>query len=134
MGMIQEFKEFALKGNMIDMAIGIVVGGAFGKVVSSLVGDIITPIIGSLTSGTDFTGMTYPLKEATDPNDNLLLKYGSFLQSIFDFIVVAFALFMVVKVMNAARKRFEKAQAAAPAAPPEDVRLLREIRDALQRR
>ena len=134
MGMIQEFKEFALKGNMIDMAIGIVVGGAFGKVVSSLVGDIITPIIGSLTSGTDFTGMNAVLRAAEDPKNNLLLKYGSFIQSIFDFLIVAFALFVVVKAMNTARKRFEKAQAAVPVATPEDVQLLREIRDSLQHR
>lgn len=134
MGMIQEFKEFALKGNMVDMAIGIVVGGAFGKVVSSLVGDIITPVIGKLTSGTDFTGMNYVLTASPDGKNDLLLKYGSFLQSIFDFIIVAFALFMVVKLMNAARKRFEKEQAAAPAAPPDDIRLLTEIRDSLARR
>lgn len=136
MGMIKEFREFALKGNMIDMAVGIIIGAAFGSVVSSLVGDLITPLLGVLTNGINFGHLSYELKGATEAGGQpLLLTYGNFLQAVIDFIIKAFAIFMVVKAINTAKKRFEKEQiAAGPAAAPADVQLLTEIRDLLRQR
>ncbi len=139
MGMMSEFKAFAMKGNVVDMAVGIVIGGAFGKIVSSFVADVIMPPIGMLMGGVSFTSLFVDLSnsghetlaaavEAGAP----VIKYGQFIQTVFDFIIIAFAIFMVVKAMNAAKKKEEEAP-AAPAAPPEDVQLLREIRDALKK-
>ncbi len=117
-----EFKAFALKGNVVDLAVGVVIGGAFGAIVTSLVGDIIMPIIGVITGGVDFSGLAYKVGGAT-------IAYGKFLQAAFIFVIVAFVLFMVIKAIN----KMKKAEAAAPtAAPAEDVMLLREIRDALK--
>jgi len=132
MGMLQEFKEFAMKGNVVDMAVGIVIGGAFGKIVSALVDKIIMPITGSLTGGVDFsersTVLSVPgLPEGVEPPE---LGWGAFVQSTLDFVIVAFALFMVIKFMNSLKKEEE---AAPPKAPPEELLLLREIRDALQK-
>lgn len=127
MGMMQEFKEFAMKGNVMDMAVGIVIGGAFGKIISALVGKIIMPITGALTAGVDFA------KANTDiPNPNgepVNIVYGEFIQATIDFIIIAFAIFLVVRVMNSMKKKEE----AAPAKTPEDIELLREIRDALKK-
>jgi len=121
-GLAAEFKAFALKGNVVDLAVGVVIGGAFGAIVTSLVGDIIMPIIGMVTGGVDFSGLAYKMGGAT-------IAYGKFLQAAFVFVIVAFVLFMVIKAMN----KMKKAEAAAPAAgPTEDVLLLREIRDALK--
>lgn len=130
MGMIQEFKEFAMKGNVVDMAVGIVIGGAFGKIVSSLVEKIIMPITGAITGGVDFseraTTLEVPgLAEGVAPP---VIGWGAFVQATLDFIIVAFALFLVIKAMNTLKK---KEEAAAPAAPPEEIVLLREIRDSL---
>ena len=117
-----EFKAFALKGNVVDLAVGVVIGGAFGAIVTSLVGDIIMPIIGVVTGGIDFSGLAYKVGGAT-------IAYGKFLQAAFVFCIVAFVLFLVVKTIN----KMKKAEAAAPTAPPaEDIVLLREIRDALK--
>ena len=118
-----EFKAFALKGNVVDLAVGVVIGGAFGAIVTSLVGDIIMPIIGMITGGVDFSGLAYKVGGAT-------IAYGKFLQAAFVFVIVAFVLFMVIKAMN----KLKKTEAAAPTAEPaEDIVLLREIRDALKR-
>jgi large conductance mechanosensitive channel len=137
MGLLQEFKDFALKGNFVDMAIGIVIGAGFGKIVNEFVEKIIMPLVG-LVGGVDFSKFDVPLKAAATVDGKEVpavnLGVGSFLTSIVQFMIVAFAIFMVVKAMNAARARFEQKKVEAPAAPPEDVMLLREIRDALRNR
>jgi large conductance mechanosensitive channel len=134
MGMMQEFKTFAMRGNVVDMAVGVIIGGAFGKIVSSLVSDVIMPPIGILMGGMDFSKLAITLKPAVEGGkDAVLLKYGMFINTIIDFIIVAFCIFMMVKVMNAAKKK-EEAKPAAPAAPPEpsdEVKLLTQIRDSL---
>jgi large conductance mechanosensitive channel len=129
MGMIQEFKEFAMKGNVLDMAVGVVIGGAFGKIVSSFVGDVIMPLLGTIVGGVDFSKMaaTIGTNAAGEP---LLLKYGAFLQAVFDFLIIAAAIFLAVKAINKLKTR---PPAAAPAAPPADVVLLTEIRDLLKK-
>lgn len=130
MGLIQEFKEFVNRGNVVDLAVGVVVGGAFGKIVSSLVADVITPIIGLAVGGVNFTSLSIKLG-GSDPAKPVLLNYGNFLQSIFDFLVVAFAIFMFVKAINNLQKKKEEAP-APPAAPPKEEVLLEEIRDILK--
>lgn len=136
MGMIKEFKEFALRGNVVDMAVGIVIGAAFGKIVNSLVTDILMPPLGAVTGGVDFSSKVFTLKEAITEGDKVIpavtLNYGLFINNIISFVIVAFALFMVIKAMNAMKKKHETAP-AAPAAPPDDVVLLTEIRDLLKK-
>lgn len=129
MGMIKEFKEFAMKGNVVDMAVGIVIGGAFGKIVTALVDKIIMPITGSLTGGADFSERSTVLEVPGLPEGVAApeLGWGAFVQATLDFVIVAFALFLVIKAMNSMKKKEE----AAPKAPPEDIQLLREIRDQL---
>jgi len=141
MGIAQEFREFAVKGNVVDLAVGVIIGAAFGKIVESLVGDIVMPVIGAIFGKVDFsnlfvvlgqmpagTAMTLDaLKKAGVP----VLAYGNFLTVAVNFIILAFVIFLMVKQVN--RLRREPAAAAAPAAPPEDVVLLREIRDSLRR-
>ncbi len=122
--MLKEFKEFALRGNVIDLAVGVVIGAAFNAIVSSLVADIFMPIIGLLTGGLNFSGLTYTVGDAS-------LTYGKFIQAIFIFIVTAFALFLFVKVINRINKKKETAPATPPP-PPADVQLLTEIRDLLK--
>ncbi|MFK2930443.1 large-conductance mechanosensitive channel protein MscL [Dyella agri] len=131
--MMQEFKAFAMRGNVMDMAVGIVIGGAFGKIVSSLVSDVIMPPIGMLTGGIDFSAMKWVLKPADDSDPKhkiaeVAINYGTFINTIITFIIVAFAIFMVIKLMN----RMQKKKEEAPAAPPADVALLTEIRDLLK--
>ncbi|BFI94899.1 MAG: large-conductance mechanosensitive channel protein MscL [Rhodanobacter sp.] len=133
MSMLQEFKAFAMRGNVMDMAVGIVIGGAFGKIVSSLVSDVIMPPIGVLTGGIDFTAMKWVLKPADDSDPKhkiaeVAINYGNFINTVITFIIVAFAIFMLIKVMNRIHKKAEE----APAAPPADVALLTEIRDLLK--
>ena len=131
MGILKEFREFAMRGNVIDLAVGVVIGGAFGKIVSSLVGDIIMPLVSTLTGGVSFTEMVQPLGVG---DKAAVLKYGNFIQTVVDFTIVAFSIFVVVKLINMARKKFEREPEAAEASPPpENILLLREIRDALQR-
>lgn len=135
MSMLQEFKAFAMRGNVMDMAIGIVVGGAFGKIVSSLVSDVIMPPIGVLTGGIDFSAMKWVLKPAdnSDPKHKIAevaINYGSFINTVITFIIIAFSIFLVIKLMNRLQKKHEE----APAAPPADVALLTEIRDLLKNR
>jgi len=140
MGLLQEFKEFAMKGNVVDLAVGVVIGGAFGKIVGTLVEKVIMPVVGKLTGGVDFSSYDIPLSEAvTDAAGKVTQKavnlgIGSFVTEIINFLIIAFAIFMVVKAMNSAQKRFQKEQASPPAPPPEDVLLLREIRDSLRHR
>jgi len=142
MSFLQEFKEFAMKGNVIDLAVGVVIGGAFGKIVSSLVSDIIMPPIGLITGGLNFTDLKLALRpETVDAVGKTIpavtLNYGNFIQTSVDFLLVAFSIFIVVQGMNKLRrlKKAEvEAQSATPAEPPEDVKLLSEIRDLLKRR
>jgi len=129
MSMLTEFKEFAMKGNVIDMAVGVVIGGAFGKIVSSFVGDVVTPMLGMLVGGVNFTDLVVTLG-ANPKGEPVLIKYGVFLQTIFDFVIIAAAIFMVIKAINRLKA---PPPAAAPAGPPEDVKLLTEIRDLLKR-
>ncbi|MCB0310360.1 MAG: large-conductance mechanosensitive channel protein MscL [Bdellovibrionales bacterium] len=132
MGMIKEFQEFAVKGNVADMAVGIIIGAAFGKIVSSLVADVITPPLGLLLGGVDFTGLSFTLKEAHGEMAAVTLNYGVFLQAIFDFLIVAFAIFLVIKGMNSLRKKAEEEPQVAPA-PSQEILLLSEIRDLLKK-
>ena len=126
--MLQEFKTFAVKGNMIDMAVGIIIGAAFGKIISSLVGDVIMPPIGILLGGVDFSNLTVVLKEAVDKAPAVTLKYGKFIQTVIDFLIISFCIFIMVKGINTL-KREEKEH---PAAPPKEEVLLTEIRDLLK--
>lgn len=132
MGMMQEFKDFAMKGNVVDMAVGVVIGGAFGKVVTSFTSDVLMPPIGLLMGGIDFAELSIPLQEATEEVAAVAINYGVFINTVIDFLIIAFAIFMVVKAMNAAQKQEEEAPAEPPP-PPEDITLLREIRDSLRR-
>ena len=138
MGMLQEFKEFAMKGNVVDLAVGVVIGAAFGKIVSALVEGVIMPIVGMAMGGVNFADLAVVLKEAVIGPDGkevaaaVAIKYGAFLQTVLDFVIIAFVLFLVIKAMNR-MKRAEAAAPPAPAEPAEDVLLLREIRDALKR-
>ena len=130
MSIVKEFREFAVKGNVVDMAVGIIIGAAFGKIVTSLVGDIITPPLGYVIGGVDFTKLAYTLPPIMD-HAAVTIRYGVFLQALFDFIIVALAIFMVVKLINRMRRK-EEAAPAAPAAPPRQEVLLEEIRDLLK--
>lgn len=144
MGFIKEFQEFAVKGNVMDMAVGVIIGGAFGKIVASLVNDIIMPPLGLIT-GNGFTDLKLVLKPATaaitDASGNVVtpevaevaLKYGDFIQNTVDFIIIAFVIFLLIKGMNNLRKKEEPAP-AAPAEDPADIALLKEIRDELKKR
>lgn len=135
MKIIDEFKAFAMKGNVIDMAVGIIIGAAFGKIVSSMVSDIIMPPLGLLIGGVNFTDLKLVMKAAADGNPAVTWNYGNFLQVCFDFLIVAFAIFLLIKGINTARKK-EEEKPAAPAAPPEPTaqeKLLAEIRDLLRK-
>ena len=137
MGMLKEFKEFAMRGNVIDLAVGVVIGGAFGKIVTSLVNDVIMPPIGLLTGGVDFSDMKWVLKPAdnTDPAHKVAevaVNYGMFINTLIQFLIVDFAMFLLVKAINRLSRKQE--EAAPPAAPPADVVLLTEIRDLLKNR
>ena len=139
MGMAKEFKEFAMKGNVMDMAVGIIIGGAFGKIVSSMVSDVLMPVIGIFTGGLDFSQMhanlsgneRESLAAAQEAGDSVVL-YGQFVQNVFDFLIVAMVIFMMIRFMNNLRRKEEEAPAAPPE-PAEEVVLLREIRDNLNR-
>ncbi|HEC58217.1 hypothetical protein LCGC14_0774380 [marine sediment metagenome] len=132
MSFVSEFKSFAMKGNVVDMAVGIIIGAAFGKIVASLVKDIIMPPIGMLVGGVNFSELAYVMQEAQGDIAAVTINYGLFIQSIVDFMIVAFAIFMAIKVMNSLKKK-EEAAPAAPAAPSTEVVLLTEIRDLLKR-
>lgn len=134
---LQEFKQFAMRGNVVDMAVGIIIGGAFGKIVTSVVNDLIMPGIGLLIGGVNFKDLKIVLKDAVMEGEKVItpavsINYGNFLQLTFDFIIVAFAIFMLIKGMNALNRKKEEAKPATPPAPPADVQLLTEIRDLLK--
>ena len=131
MSMLSEFKEFAVKGNVVDMAVGVIIGGAFGKVVSSFVADVVMPPIGMLLGGVDFKSLAITLKAAEGKTAAVLLNYGNFIQTVVDFTIVAFVIFMVIKAMNNLKKQEPVVAPAAPAPTAEQV-LLAEIRDAIR--
>ena len=130
--MMKEFKAFAVKGNVIDMAVGIIIGGAFGKIIASFVNDVLMPPIGLLLGGVDFTSLALTLKAATADAEAVTLKYGSFIQNVVDFLIIAFAIFMMVRWVNSLKKKEEAAPSAPPKPSNEEV-LLTEIRDLLRK-
>jgi large conductance mechanosensitive channel len=135
MGMIKEFQDFAMKGNVVDLAVGVIIGAAFGKIVSALVDNVLMPPIGYLLGQTDFK--TFAVALPVVKGDPVLIKYGLFLQAIIDFAIIAFVLFLIIKAMNEAKKRTMKpvvVEVVPPAAPPPSELYLREIRDALVKR
>jgi len=129
MSMIKEFKEFAMRGSVVDLAVGIIIGAAFGKIVTSLVNDVIMPPIGILIGGVDFSNLWLTLKDATATAPAVVVKYGAFINTIIDFVIVAFAIFILIRAINSFKKKAE----AAPAAPPREEVLLTEIRDLLKK-
>jgi len=131
MSIISEFKAFAMKGNVVDMAVGIIIGAAFGKIVSSFVGDVVMPPLGVLIGGVEFTDLAITLKAAEADLPAVVLAYGKFIQTVIDFLIVAFAIFMGIKVLNRLKREEEVAPQAAPA-PTKDQELLSEIRDLLK--
>jgi large conductance mechanosensitive channel len=131
--LISEFKEFAMRGNVVDMAVGIVIGGAFGKIVSSFVADVLMPPIGLLLGGVDFSDLTITLRDAVGEAPAVVMGYGKFIQTVVDFTIVAFAIFLLIKAMNTMKKKQETAPAAPPPPPAQEV-LLGEIRDLLKQR
>ena len=130
MKFLDEFKTFAMKGNMVDMAVGIIIGGAFGKIVSSLVADIIMPPIGVLLGGVNFTDLALTIKKASDTAEAVTWNYGNFIQVAIDFLIIAFSVFLLVKAINSLKKKEEEAPAPPPA-PTKEQELLTEIRDLL---
>ena len=131
MSMIQEFKEFAVKGNVIDMAVGVIIGTAFGKIVSSFVADVVMPPIGVLLGGVNFSDLAFTVKEAIGESPAVVVAYGRFAQTVIDFTIIAFVIFMVVRVINSLKKA--EAAPSAPAAPSAEQVLLTEIRDLLKK-
>ncbi len=138
----KEFKDFAMRGNVIDMAVGIIIGAAFGKIVASMVNDVLMPPLGLMVGGVDFSDKILVLKDAVEANaaegikaaPAVTMKYGVFVNEIIYFVIVAFAIFMLIKVINTAKKKFEREKEAAPAGPTLDQQLLMEIRDSLKTR
>jgi large conductance mechanosensitive channel len=133
MGIIKEFKEFAVRGNVVDMAIGIIVGAAFGKIVTSLVGDMVMPPIGVLLGGVDFSGLVITMKQAVGDKPAVVISYGKFIQTVIDFTIIAFTIFIALKAINSLKRKEEEAPKVPPAPSAEEV-LLREIRDLLKER
>lgn len=131
MSMLKEFREFAMRGNVVDLAVGVIIGAAFGKIVSSLVADIIMPPLGLLIGGVDFKQFAWTLRPAVGDIPAVVMHYGVFIQNIFDFLIVAFAIFMAIKVINKLN-RSKKEEPAAPPAPSKEEVLLSEIRDLLK--
>jgi large conductance mechanosensitive channel len=127
MSIIKEFKEFASRGNVVDLAVGVVIGAAFGKIVTSLVTDVITPPLGMVIGGVNFSHLKIALRDAVGDKPAVTLNYGAFIQTLFDFLIVAIAIFILVKAFN----RLKRAPAPAPSKPSREVELLTEIRDAL---
>lgn len=134
MSMLKEFKEFAVKGNVVDMAVGIIIGAAFGKIVTSFVGDVIMPPIGALLGGVDFAALAVTVKAAAGGAPAVVISYGKFIQTLIDFTIIAFAIFIAVKAVNALRKAEAAAPPPAPPAPSREEALLAEIRDLLKAR
>ncbi len=132
MGMMSEFKEFAMKGNVMDMAVGIIIGGAFGKIVSSFVNDVLMPPLGILLGGVDFKDLAFTIQEAAGDVPAVTLNYGNFIQTAVDFLIIAFAIFMMIKALNSLKKKEEEKPAEPPKPSNEEV-LLSEIRDLLKK-
>lgn len=139
MGMLKEFRDFAMRGNVVDLAVGVIIGGAFGKITASLVNDIMMPVLGLVLGKVNFANLfvalnseSYPSVQAARDAGAPIITYGLFINVVVDFIIVAFALFLVIKAMNRLKKK-EEAAPAAPAAPPADIVLLTEIRDLLKK-
>ena len=138
MSVLKEFRDFAMRGNVVDLAVGVIIGGAFGKIVSSIVTDIIMPPIGLAFGGVDFKDLKFVLKDGSVDEAGIAIAevaigYGNFIQTVFDFTIVAFCIFMLIKVMNNLKKKDESAPAPAPAGPTKDQELLMEIRDLLKK-
>ena len=138
MSVLKEFRDFAMRGNVVDLAVGVIIGGAFGKIVSSVVTDIIMPPIGLAVGGVDFNDLKFVLKDGSVDEAGIAIAevaigYGNFSQTVFDFTIVAFCIFMLIKVMNNLKKKDEAASAPAPAGPTKDQELLMEIRDLLKK-
>jgi large conductance mechanosensitive channel len=133
MAIVKEFKEFAMRGNVVDLAVGVIIGAAFGKIVTSLVADIIMPPIGMVTGGIDFKDLKYVLKPAVDKTPETAINYGLFINNVIDFLIVAFCIFLIVKGINSMKKK-EEAAPAAPAEPTKEEVLLTEIRDLLAKK
>ena len=133
MSMMSEFKSFAMRGNVVDMAVGIVIGGAFGKIVSSFVADVLMPPIGLLLGNVDFSDLAITLQAASEGAEAVTMKYGVFIQTVVDFVIIAFAIFLVVKAMNSMKQKEEEAPPPPPK-PSKEEELLTEIRDALKAR
>lgn len=133
MGMVTEFRDFAMRGNVVDLAVGVVIGGAFGKIVSSLVADVVMPLVGLLVGGVNFAHLALTLREAVGDQPAVTLNYGKFIQAGVDFVIIAFAIFVVVKAINRVKKK-EEARPAAPPPPGAEEKLLAEIRDLLKAR
>lgn len=131
MSFLSEFKEFAMKGNVVDLAVGVIIGGAFGKIVSSFVADVVMPLLGLVVGGVNFSDMAITLKAAEGEIPAVVLKYGAFLQTVFDFVIVALAIFLAIKAMNKLKRKQEEAPVAPPA-PSSEAVLLTEIRDLLK--
>ena len=127
MSFLKEFREFAMRGNVVDMAVGVIIGGAFGKIVSSFVGDVVMPVLGILTGGVDFKDLKITLAEAVGETPAVTLNYGAFVQNVFDFIIIAFAIFMMIKGINKVKKPVEEVKG------PSQEELLAEIRDLLKK-
>lgn len=132
MSVIKDFKEFAVKGNVVDLAVGVIIGAAFGKIVSSFVADVIMPPLGLLTSGVDLKELGWTMRAAQGTQPAVVLKYGMFLQNVFDFLLVALAIFAMVQLISKLKHAETAAAAAAPAEPPKQELLLEQIRDAIK--
>jgi large conductance mechanosensitive channel len=132
MSLMSEFKQFAMRGNVVDLAVGVVIGAAFGKIVSALVSGIIMPVVGVLVGGVNFADLAITLKQGAEGAEPVSLQYGLFVQSMVDFVIIAFAIFIAIKLMNKLQRKQEQAP-PAPAEPSAEVKLLTEIRDALKK-
>jgi large conductance mechanosensitive channel len=133
MKLVDEFKSFAMKGNVVDMAVGIIIGAAFGKIIASMVSDVLMPPLGLLIGGVNFTDLKLIMKAAVGENPAVTLNYGNFIQVVFDFLIVAFVVFLMIKAMNAAKKKEVAAPPPTPPAPSKEEALLTEIRDLLKK-
>lgn len=130
--MLKEFKKFAMRGNVVDLAVGVIIGGAFGKIVSSLVNEVVMPLLGLIAGGVNFSDLKLPLKEATEGTEAVFLNYGQFIQSVLDFLIISFSIFLFIKAMNSFKKKEE--EKPKPAEPTKEEVLLTEIRDLLKER
>lgn len=130
--MLKEFRDFAMRGNVVDLAVGVIIGGAFGKIVSSLVNDVIMPFLGLIIGGINFTNLSYVIREQVGDTPPLAIKYGMFLQSVLDFVIIAFSIFMFINLLTRLKKK-EEAAPAASTPPSKEAELLTEIRDLLKK-